>query len=185
MYTCTDRITIGPDTLMSATCTCIHLAMYYKHFILQFYIGYKKPLIFNLHTPRKRRLSSLVVRGKPTAIARYCLLEPKYCTAILTELGKVILKEMCSDKVRGNKVSALESFTWEKVTDEAKLHAPLTFNLLSSCTTGQQNKTGYVLALLCNLRWSCMNLFQKMVSLILYAGHCSKQVSLYVCMYMT
>lgn len=126
-----------------------------------------------------------MVRGKPTAIARYCLLEPKYCTAILTELGKVILKEMCSDKVRGNKVSALESFTWEKVTDEAKLHAPLTFNLLSSCTTGQQNKTGYVLALLCNLRWSCMNLFQKMVSLILYAGHCSKQVSLYVCMYMT
>lgn len=101
--------------------------------------------------------------------------------------GKFDVKHLCSDEVnsilRSKDPASLESFTWEKVAIEAKVHAPLTFGLLA-CISDKPSTVhmiGYVVALLCRLHWSYMNLPQRLVSIILYAGHCSKQVRFYRC----
>ena len=145
-------------------------------------------MIYNLHTPRRRRLTRLIIRGKPSSVAKYCLSDRTYTRGFITELSKILkqeIKNTCSVKVqsilRSKEPYSLESFIWDKVTSEAETHAPLLFNLLVNCTVEQPSQMqviGYIIAILCNLKWNQMNLPQKLISLILYAGNCSKQVCL-------
>ena len=56
--------------------------------------------------------------------------------------------------------SALELFSWDQVTEEASIHAPLTFSLLINAIAEQPRKlhiVGFIITLFCHLRWNNMN----------------------------
>ena len=75
----------------------------------------------------------------------------------------------------------LKSFSWSHVFEELVKHAPTLLLILQACTMTKierKNTTSIVgtcafILKHCN---SKMSLFQTMISIILYAGQCSKQV---------
>lgn len=73
-----------------------------------------------------------------------------------------------------------KEFKWARVMDEMKEYAPTLLNVLLSCTNhSRSNQTAivcFIASILFKFRYAKMNLFQKILSLILYAGHCGKQV---------
>ena len=75
--------------------------------------------------------------------------------------------------------SILHQFSWESVAKEAKMHAPILYGLLKTLISKEDKEymITFLIAMLCHLRWRNMNLHLKLVSCVLYAGHCSKQVS--------
>lgn len=118
-------------------------------------------------------------------MAKSVLSYPVYRREIILTLGKLIreeVKAMCSEKadsiLRKNDPSSLEHFSWDNVVQEAKVHTPILYSLLEVCISEPEkvHMRGYLVALLCHIRWNNMNLHLKIVSAILYAGHCSKQV---------
>ena len=94
---------------------------------------------------------------------------------------------MCSDNVnsilKSLNTDELKLFTWDKVLSELKLHAPVLTNILLSCTKtkavhkNQTGTVGFIASILFKYKYNRMNLVQKIISLILYAGHCAKQVN--------
>ena len=151
-------------------------------------IGYEKPKTISIrtYTATEKQLITLVTRGKPSSVAKFCLSNPPYCVEILTALGNIIageVKQLCSDAVdsilRRKDLSSLKCFSWSEIIEEAKVHAPFMHNLLFNCSPDHQHKEyilGFIISLICSLQWKNINLPQRVISLILYAGHCSKQV---------
>ena len=108
---------------------------------------------------------------------------------ILEGVCKILRGEiaaMCSDQVesmlKSQDVDDLSTFTWDGVHSELEEHAPTLLQILHGCTTfriprpNQKAVIGLCAAVLCKYRRSSMSLFQKVMSLILYAGHSSKKV---------
>ena len=112
---------------------------------------------------------------------------------MLKKIGRVLegeMKAMCSVQV-GSILSSkinddMKNFTWDKVMMELKKHAPTLTELLLSCTKTRKPRENRVAticmsaALLLKFHLSRMNLVQRIISLILYAGHCGKRVILHV-----
>ncbi len=105
---------------------------------------------------------------------------------IATRVKSELIK-LCSDPVSSvlqqvDKKSITE-FSFDAFLTELKTHSPILLNILQQCTTTKvprSNRThviGMCVAILCKLRNPRMCLFHKIVSLILYSGHCSKPVS--------
>lgn len=149
---------------------------------------HKTPKVCNLTTPRRSRLTSLVVRGTAKSVARYCMAHPYYSKAMIQEAARQMIHELkvaCSDTANSilssKETSALLYFDWKLIADEAKQHSPMFFALLESmfdfCNELQKSTLiGVVYAIVCQSYRETMNLFQRLISVILYAGHCSKQV---------
>ena len=73
-------------------------------------------------------------------------------------------------------------FTWDKLLTEIASNAPVFLSILEICTQTVDLDQIEVLSLECfvillKYRYFKMTLVQKIVSMILYAGDCSKQVS--------
>lgn len=111
----------------------------------------------------------------------------------MSKMGQLLREEllqMCSDRaqsfLQGKPHSKLASFTWHAVLDDIEQHAPTLLQLLKTCArkTNELDKTNAVIglctALLCKHHQPTMSLVQKLISLILYTGHCSKKVPIYV-----
>ena len=99
------------------------------------------------------------------------------------------IKVLCSlsfnSVLRSADVNDLKTFSWKKVLSEAKNCAPTLLQLLESCTRPRIGRSpnpnrkaiiGLCICILCRYRCPSMSLFQKIISLILYAGHSAKQV---------
>ena len=77
----------------------------------------------------------------------------------------------------------MKSFNYSTVITEAKSCAPVLTELLYKCTMTpvlRNNTDALVSTIICMLakhRRKNMSLFQRVVSLVLYGGHCSKMVS--------
>ena len=87
----------------------------------------------------------MVVRGKPSSVANYCMVEKAYCEAFVNKISSMVVKEitkLCSDEVksilRNKDPSALLHFAWSQLIDEAKAHAPLFTSLLSKIVKGKE-----------------------------------------------
>ena len=109
---------------------------------------------------------------------------------VLKEFGRILRAEMtamCSDKtaslLRSHSSQDLYDFQWKNLLDELKKFAPVFLFFLQQCTmtkTPRQNRDGVIgmcAAILLKNRFPEMNLLQKNISLLLYAGHCGKRVS--------
>ena len=77
-------------------------------------------------------------------------------------------------------------FNWDAIVDEATEHAPNLIQIWMECTrkTQKQSKAtqksivSVCLSLLCNQGNPKMTLFQRILPLVLYAGHSAKQVGI-------
>ena len=158
---------------------------------LQVQVGYEQPRTYTL-TPSRKALGKHVARANKLAVARDCIRDPAQRNFVVRVLGHQLLCELpslCSDKVasilRASDLSKLSSFTWDALLSEMSEHAPTLLGLLKICTVKRNKSHSYntrrsavmslCVALLCKLQNKSMNLVQKLISLILYTGHCSKE----------
>ena len=91
--------------------------------------------------------------------------------------------------LRNKGPEALKIFSWSTLVEELKKRAPSTVSLLEACSKrehrygtpkGHISSMNMLVCIVCGIllrmRSQRMNLIQKMVSIIFYAGHASKQV---------
>ena len=93
---------------------------------------------------------------------------------------------MCSEHtssvLSSQSVTDLWEFTWEKLLHELKVNAPILLSILRECTKtrrprpNQNAVIGMCAVILLKHRFKKMSLVQRILSLILYAGHSGKQV---------
>lgn len=87
--------------------------------------------------------------------------------------------------LRSQSVEDMKSFSWNAVFAELTEHAPTLLLILRACTKTRVERSnvraviGACAAMLLKHRYDRMSMFQKLVSVILYAGHCSKLVRKY------
>lgn len=86
----------------------------------------------------------------------------------------------------GNNPEQMKNFKWENVIKNAKIYMPVLLKLLRQClqtATKRKNETsvtGMIICMLVKHRIPQLCLLQKVVSLLLYSGHCSKKVIKYL-----
>ena len=93
---------------------------------------------------------------------------------------------MCSDKtnsvLRADPTIELKVFKWDTLLAELSQNAPVFLSLLHAATHTRRNREnksaviGLCAAVLIKHRFQKMNVVQKLISLILYAGHSGKKV---------
>ena len=150
-------------------------------------VGYKSgPKRLNL-TPSRKAFGKAIARGSRAKVAQECLKDPITRKHIIKKVAAIVKSEvatLCSDSANSIlQQDCITEFTWEDFINELKVHAPIFFQILQQCTTTKivrSNKsfvTAMCAAILCKLRNPRMSLIHKIISLILYSGHCSKAVS--------
>lgn len=147
-----------------------------------------------------KRLTRSVGRKKYSSIARAGLKQKVLRNHVIKALSTEIQKEfsvMCSCKTaslfRDKSRDGFSRFTWNAVSNELQKHASIFFSILSGCvavkrrvkkSVKKHNKNcpnstaiiGVCATILLRNKNSHMNLFQHIMSIILHAGHASKQV---------
>ena len=98
------------------------------------------------------------------------------------------LQSMCSERANSiltsQSASDLLQFTWDKLLKELSLNAPTFLSILNALTQTRRPRAnrdaiiGICSAILLKFRFSKMIIVQKLISIILYAGHSGKQVEL-------
>ncbi len=114
-------------------------------------------------------------------------------THIIDYIGKDLsneVKSLSSDKsisiLKDSDTDALKEFTWDALLCELHQNAPVLATLLCKATetrTPRENRNAIVemcASIILKHRNSKINLVQKIISLILYAGHSSKEVCYFV-----
>ena len=145
-----------------------------------------------MYTPRRRKLTHILVKGKPQSLVNQVMKDPRYLTLLLTKVGMLIKQEistLCSDNVYSvfSNIESLSSFSWEKVMQEAEKYAPSFLKILLTALWKEKESNcvhhiaGLVLSIFCCFRRRSRNTVQRIISIILYAGHCSKQVNVHAC----
>ena len=141
-------------------------------------------------TPSRKRIGKAVARGSRLAIVSHCLDDAVVRKHIISRIGKMVQSEvatLCSDRcnsiLRRHSKEQLLKFKWENVNLEMGEHAPILLSLLHAATRtrrkrpNQEAVIAMCAAMMCKLRRPEMSTAQKTLSLILYAGHASKQVN--------
>ena len=151
-------------------------------------MNYKKPRTYPL-TPTRKHLGKAVARGSKKSVAIECLKDPATRKFLLKGIGVLVrneLKSMCMDSrssiLRNTATHDLKNFTWDTLLNEASETAPVLLELLQQCTQTRRLRSnrhaviGMCLSILLKQRYPKMSLVQRIITLILYAGHCGKQV---------
>ena len=106
---------------------------------------------------------------------------------IIRKVANMVHHEIvsCSDRVHSTLLNpsteSLEIFSWEALYTELTRNCPILTQIL---TTGirikqpRHNHKSFILciAMMCNYRRKSMNLVQQIISVLLYTGHCAKEV---------
>lgn len=133
-----------------------------------------------------------MARGFNSSIVDECLKQDKtkkYLFKKLVQLLRQDIKKMCSGEVKSvfqNKsTEILGKFSWEMLVNELSANAPTLFEVLKGCTTTKKTRTnraatiGMCAAIVLQFHYHRMSLVQRILSLILYAGHSAKLVGQY------
>ena len=152
----------------------------------------KKARTYNL-TPSRKKVGKAVARGSKKAVINECMKDPTMQKYIILILGGRLRRElasMCSEAansiLRQQSSDAICEFSWGKLHDELEARAPTFLSLIEMCTHTRKprcNRMGVVgmcAVLLLKHRFAKMSLVQKVVSLLLYAGHSGKQAYMYM-----
>ena len=145
-------------------------------------------------TPTSRKFGKRLARGSSVSVAVECVKDKRTQKHVVAALGQVIRSEitkLCSSKVNSIQnfidPKSLQSFSWDTIIGEAAEHAPSLVQLLMECMKknirkrktsqpSQKSIVGMCISLFCKHRNQKMNLVQKVLCLVLYAGHSAKQV---------
>ena len=129
----------------------------------------------------------MVARGSKAAIARHCLQDPIITKHILSKLSHILQTEiasLCSEK-NGSTLktcTTLEDFCFDDVIEDGNRSCPFLMSILKACTSSRYSYINQkalqvmFLAVFCKCRSEKVNTVQKILSVILYFGHCSQQV---------
>ena len=152
-------------------------------------IGYKKPKSYRL-TPSRNRLGKSLAHGSKCALVRECFKDDTVRKYIIRKLGSMAHNEivtLCSDKVNSTMLNPhpdlLSSFTWEELYLEMNNHCPVLTQVINYATRTRQTRANqkaiicFCVAIMCNNRRTSMSLVQQIISVLLYTGHTSKEVS--------
>lgn len=141
-------------------------------------------------TPSRKYLGKAVARRSKKTIAVEAMKDNAVQKHILKLVGDIVhaeMKKLCSQSVQSvllkSDPETLKSFTWQSLKSELSAHTPVLKGILES--TGVKSRNGpnfdavicFCVALLARSRNLKMSLVAKIISLILYAGHTSKEVS--------
>lgn len=171
---------------MSVRCINIQLLNY----TLQVCIGYKKPKTYHL-TPSRKRIGKSLARGSRCALVRECFKDEIVRKYIIKKVGNMVHHEivsLCSDRVNSTLLNPptklLSCLTWEGLYSELIGICPILTQILKCGTETRHPRTNQraiillCISIMCNQRCKSMSLVQQIISVLLYSGHCSKQVSL-------
>ena len=165
--------------------------MSWLYYTTQVGIGYKKGTRYYNLTPTRKRFGKVLARGGSISLVLQALRNPRYQQRVVTEVGRIVrteLQSLCTTKaqsiLRSSTPAALRTFLWDKVICESKTLAPNLVQLLKTClddrtpTKKSQGDAiiGLLVCILCKYRCPFNSLLQRVVSLVLYAGHCGKVV---------
>lgn len=144
----------------------------------------------NLTTPNRRHITKAAARGHKKGVVDHCFVDTKVQGYIIHKVSKILqseIKAMCSLRVhsilKNESTEMLKSFEWDKLISEVKVYAPLLYQVFLSCTKTRHPKSnqnviiGMCIAMLLKYRYDRMSMVQKIIGLIMYAGHCGKKVS--------
>ena len=147
-----------------------------------------KPRNYHL-TPSRKTVGRAVARGSKKQVVSECMKDPKMKMYTIELMGRQLRNELislCSNAtnstLQNQSADALREFTWGKLHSELEARAPTLLSLLQMCTHTRKPRhnriavIGMCVALLLKLRFHKMCLIQKILSLLLYAGHSGKQV---------
>ena len=117
--------------------------------IIQINIGYKSaPKQYNLYTPRRRYMGKSIARGCKKSLVDQCNEDPVTRGLMMKKLEIVLKREMnvmCEVKtgsiLRSGLWDHMKNFKWQSVIDEMKLHTPVLFGILNSCTLTKNQKS--------------------------------------------
>ncbi len=139
-------------------------------------------------TPRRKRSAKTIARRSLKTLANECFSDVTTIRYLLKQFHKTIKTEI-------NSLSSLQSvfchhspndlkmFSWDNLYNELQEKAPFLLDLLKAATetrNPRENRDAVICicaAVLLKYRLNKMNLVQKVISLVLHAGRCSKQVS--------
>ena len=159
-------------------------------------MGYKKTKSYIL-TPSRKNLGKFVARKSRNSIAIHCWKDLIIRRYILKALHITLRREicaMCSNEadslLKSQSSESLPGFKWHQLEAELSTHAPTLKSLLHACFSNKvarQNETylvSFCAAMMFKQRRPSMSLLHKILSVILYSGHCSKQVHNFIIMSM-
>ena len=157
--------------------------------MFQVQIRYHRKIQNHMLTPSRKVMGKAVARKSKLTIARECLNDHTIRNYILTILSRNINSEMhkmCSkgtnSVLKQETPETLEEFHWESLLNEVRTHASTLLYFMKACTKTKKSRPnreptiGMCTAILLKYRYSKMSLVQKIIALILYAGHSAKQV---------
>ena len=169
---------------------CLIVVYYYLLLLMKVQIQYAQKERRYVLTPSRKYIGKSVARGSRHAIVSNCLEDPVMRKYIISRVGKIVQSEvatLCSDKsnsvLRRHSKEQLLKFKWKDVNIEMREHAPILLSLLHAATRTQRSRPNQEAviamcsAMMCKLRRGEMSAAHKTLSLILYAGHASKQVN--------
>ena len=142
----------------------------------------RKPQSYNL-TPSRKQIGKAVARGSRLSIATQCLKDADTRKHIIHKVGKVVQSEvaaLCSGKRKSKE--ELTRFKFQDVIHEMQERAPTLLSILLDATKtwrSRPNQTAVITmctAMIYKLRRPEMSVAQKILLLILYAGHSAKKV---------
>ena len=95
-------------------------------------MAYKRPRTFVLTSSRKH-LGKAVARGSRKKVAAECFTDPIVKNYLVEKMVRRELNAMCAESsnsvLRSKNVSCMKEFTWDKLLDEMKLHAPMLLSI--------------------------------------------------------
>ena len=104
-------------------------------------------------------------------------------------LSRQELKVMCSERVDSilqrspspeHDADDQNPISWKILMTELSRHAPIMYNIMCACTQTQQERNnrdaviGMCCSILLKFRYARMSAIQKVIAIVLYAGHSSK-----------
>ena len=139
-------------------------------------------------TPSRSEDGRSLARGNWKPIIRRSLKNPvrvKFIAKCIARVAKYELQKFCSSSLlRTHTVDSITNFKWKTILKKAKCTMPVLFEILSKCTETRTNRNntdsiiGMVISIFAKHRQPHCCLAQKVISLILYSGHCSSKVSI-------
>ena len=141
---------------------------------------------FHLQTPHQRHMTKSIARCHNKGLVDQCFGDEETSFYIKKKTESIIrseIKKMCSQEVNSilqGPVKDIASFKWESVLAELNANAPTLLSVLSAAVGKLSETSSTTIGVCCGIilksRFNKMSLVQKIVAVILQAGHSSKQV---------
>ena len=145
-------------------------------------------------TAQRKKVAKSLARRSNQAVAKECLESLRIRKHIMLRIGFLLrqeLKVMCFERVDSilqrspspeHDADDQNPIAWKILMTELSRHAPIMYNIMCSCTQTQRERNnrdaviGMCCSILLKLRYARMSAIQKVIAVVLYAGHSSKQV---------